>query len=258
MERHDQKFGSSFKGSRFSPFKKTQGRPKQFNASGKNSDSTRKEPADKTREILRLVLPINKSGSKQLILAADPTTGFLPSLTIRTPGSPGIKLNGPALEKFIACFHQIDDYFKHGGMDDMELLLSKERSVTFGKSYDDRAVFLKMKAHETEKEYSIILNSFTWGFLISMHSLIKYTIQNLNNYSAELQKMAETLKNYIATKINLKEAIKLDEVEEVFAALNGEEVAITPNPDCSLDYVRAFYEMKRYCIHDIMCSALNE
>jgi len=70
--------------------------------------------------------------------------------------------------------------------------------------------------------------------------------------------MAETLKNYIATKINLKEAIKMDEVEEVFAALTGEEVAITPNPDCSLDYVRAFYEMKRYCIHDIMCSALNE
>jgi hypothetical protein len=258
MERHEQKVVSSFKQSpRFTPFKKVQGRPK-YNASGKTGDSTRKDPADRTREILRLVLPINKSGTKQLLLGADPATGFLPALTIRTPGSPGIKLNGPALEKFIACFHQIDDYFKHGGMEDMELLLSKEKSVKFGKSYDDRAVFLKMKAHETEKEYTIILNSFTWGFLISMRSLITYTIQNLNNYSAELQKMSETLKNYIATKINLKEAIKMDEVEEVFAALTGEEVEISPNKECTLDYVRAFYEMKRFCIHDIMCAALNE
>jgi hypothetical protein len=158
----------------------------------------------------------------------------------------------------MACFHQITDYFKHGGIEDMELLLSKERSLKFGRSYEDRAVFLKMKDQETEKEYSLVLNSFTWGFVISMHSLITYTIQNLKNYSPELQKMSTTLKNYIATKINLKEAIKMEEVEQVFAALTGEEVEITPSSECSLDYVRSFFEMKRYCIHDIMCSALNE
>lgn len=225
----------------------------------KSSDPKYVETYDKTREILRLVVPINKSGSKQLVLGADPSTGFQPSLTLKKPGFPGIKLNGSALEKFIACFKEIDEYFKSGGMQNMELVLSKDRSIKFGHHYKDKAVFLKMAGGETNEDgYSIVLNSFTWPFLMSMHSLVNYTYQSMKTYAPELLKIFNTLKTHLASKVNMKGAINPEEVENVLNALEGNEIEIIADPDLSMDYVRAFYEMKRFCIYDIMCSSYNE
>jgi hypothetical protein len=258
MERHEQKATSPLKGTM--PFKNIHGHSNQKYTRDTKSFGTQKykESTDQTREILRLVLPINKSGTKQLVLSADPDTGFQVSLTIRSTGSPGIKINGTALEKFLASFDEINNYFEHGAMENMELMLSKTRSINFGHHFQKRAVFLKMNDPENEKVYSIVLNHFTWPFLVSMRSLLTYTIQNLKSYTPELQKMFETLKKHLSTKFNMKEALDPYAIENFLTALDRDEIQIIPDPNNSMDYVRSFYEMKRYCQYSLMSAAFSD
>jgi hypothetical protein len=46
--------------------------------------------ADRADNILRAVFPCNKSFSKQVVVAMEPTLDFLPSVTICKPGTAGV------------------------------------------------------------------------------------------------------------------------------------------------------------------------
>lgn len=257
MERYNFKAVCSGKTPRFTPWKKnyTPGNSKENQQ--KSNFGDKKEPTDRTREILRFVYPINKSGTKQLVLGADPSIGFQPSLTIRKPGSPGIKLNGIALERFLKSFSEIEAYFVTGELEDMELILSAGKSLKFSKQYNGRTTLLKSHCPDQDKEYSMVLNICTWNFLKTLKNLLDYIYEQLKGYAPELQKMFLAMKNYLASKINVNEPIKHDEVEKIIFGLSGEDFEMTPAPDSNLDYARTFFEMKRYCYYDIAAATYN-
>jgi hypothetical protein len=70
--------------------------------------------------------------------------------------------------------------------------------------------------------------------------------------------MFETLTKHLSTKFNMKEALDPEAIENFLTALDGDEIQIIPDPKNSMDYVRSFYEMKRYCQYSLMSAAFSD
>jgi hypothetical protein len=252
MERTGYKTFTQTRGQqRYVPFKRSTGPPKQNYSTMNNQEKKYHETFDKTREILRYVWPLNKTGSKQLILGADPSNGCIPTLTIRKPGYSGTKLTGEALTKFLDNIDNITYYFEGGDHNGKTLSLSKDKFIKFGVHYKDRAVFLESK-NENEETFSIVLNSFTWNFLKSIKGLIIYCHQQLLSYVPELQRMFAALQNTLAETYDLSAPLDAAEVESYLSEISGDEFELTPDLTLNMDYIRAFYEMKRFSMYDLM------
>jgi DNA-binding protein Fis len=99
-----------------------------------------KETFDKTREILRCVFPLCKSGSKQIIIGMDSAYEFFPMVTIAKTGRPGVKLPHYAFKTLCDSVEYISDYFTEHHDGQTVVNLAPEIIVEFENQYGQRVI----------------------------------------------------------------------------------------------------------------------
>jgi hypothetical protein len=240
--------------SRFIPYSKPASGMQNENYSrnaARCKEADKYDTADKSRYILRYNWQINRSGAKEIVIGADPTVKFEPTITLRKPGYPGIKLSVEATAKFIEelTFHR---YFNDEEIDTKKINLSEKEEVEFTSLYGKKALMIRSHAIPNAT-YCFAINQQTWKFYVQLLPIISSVRLQLSAYSEKLVKMVQEMTAMLREKFG---DVKFDPVqaEELLGVMSMEDFGF--KPECELesimDYRRAFYEIKRFCLHEIL------
>ncbi|CAB3385063.1 Hypothetical predicted protein [Cloeon dipterum] len=237
--------------SRFKPYPSS-GNGKKDSPIPEKSQAKAYECHDRTECVLRHIWPINKGGTKHVVLAADPEFNFKPTLVIRKPGFVGVKLNPGATERFLGTFTCINEHFNSPVREPSHI-----KSIQFGQReigelgvhYNHKSLYIRTQSGLGES-VNLLVNHHTWKFLYSVQPLLLHVFNHLNAISEEINYMYMALKDVVAEKFNLDQALDLNQLEEYLTALRSEEVPFAPSSEVSnVDYVRLFHELKRFCMY---------
>lgn len=210
-------------------------RPAQAEQAKKSSYET----SDRTKQIMRYVYPINSSGSKQLVLGADPEADFKPIITIRKPGYKGVILTHEGSERFLAELPAIHGYFANESKASelKPVQLSEGEVVEFGYFLDKKAIYVK-KNLEDAKNVFIILTGSTFCYMENIYDLVRYVFDGLNNNAAEIKNLYDAMK----AKVDLQPGDKKQLIKE----LQPDAINFT-SANHTMDYLRVFLELRKYC-----------
>jgi hypothetical protein len=206
----------------------------------KKSSNVNFETSDRTKQnIMRYVYPINNSGSKQLVLGCNPQVDFRPTITLRKPGYKGIDLSHEGSAKLIAQIQTIQEYFANDFNDNdlQPIELQPGELIEFGYFAGKKAIFVK-KQEDDSKVGCMILTGNSVHFMADIYDLLKYIFEELTVNSIEIKRLYDAL----VVKLNQQPDIKKD----LIRTLGPDEITFN-SANCSLDYLRAFLELRKYC-----------
>jgi len=190
-------------------------------------------------------------GSKQIVIALDPSYEFSPVITFKKPGFAGVKFYGYAAEKFFESLDAIGTFFKDGTFAEKTINLGPEEVLEFGQDHGKRAIFLRYQV-STMQEYPLILNEVTWKYVENMKELILYVFNDLKSYTVEIQRLYSTLKRVLFENFEeAKMTPTVDDVEKFLHSLEYEKLEFQPAENSPIDNFKVFLEMKRACLYDL-------
>lgn len=200
------------------------------------------ETSDRTKQLLRSVYPINQSGSKQIVIGADPDADFKPVISIRKPGYKGVILSPGASSKFIAGLEEFLYYcvVEESGVKSVQL--SEKEMLEFDVFQNKKALYIRKDLGDG-KVATIILTGATLFFLGEIYELLKHAFDTLDCNVGEIKGMFDTM------KVKVMECS--DRRQEKIKGLKPVDIAFTPATESNLDYFRLFLEMKKFCEHEL-------
>jgi hypothetical protein len=233
--------------------------PQKPRAMGFNAVPSVKKPysetSDRTRDLLRNMYPINRSGTKQIQLSMDPSYEFLPALTFRKPGFLGVKLPHYASEKLLENLGAVNEFFVSGTNADTEVSLGDDSIIEFGMDRrGKRAIQLRSQV-ATMSDNGILINEQTWGYFWRMRDLVKHVYGNLRRVSPEVQRLYECIREKMESHFADNDSTpSVTDVEQYLDDLRMEALNFEPNLECPLDYQLVLLEIKRACVYDLLGS----
>jgi hypothetical protein len=229
---------------RYAPYSKPQ--PRNPEQGGQD----KLETADKSRYILRYSWPINRSGTKEIVLGADPDFEFKPTITFRKPGFPGVRLSPEGSLTFLAKKHILANYFNGNIAECEKIMLSEKEEVQGTVVYGKKAITIRITLGE--QTYCFIMNQQTWNFYESLSPLVEGYVGQYATHYKVFGKFIERFKKMLheatggkmdAAHIRpLLDAMTIDDFEF------QEELGM----DIVADYIRTFYELKQFCLKEIL------
>lgn len=136
----------------------------------------------KTREILRVIYPLNNSGSKQIIISLDPTSDFSPIITIGRPGWSGYQLTPETFKVLCEYAEYIDDYFAHPALQRQYVPISSCDKVEFRKSWGKDLIAI---TNTLDCDVKVTIAKTTWEGLKRLFPLVKHTLDLYDQWQVD-------------------------------------------------------------------------
>lgn len=208
---------------------------------------------DVTREILRCIFPLCKSGSKQIIIGLDSCFEFFPTVTIAKTGKPGVKLPHYAFKTLCDSLDYISDYFTlhHDGKTVVNL--APEIIIEFGMQYGKRVITFCGDV-QTNNAQKVTIMGPTWAYLRNMMDLLLYVFNQQESWTIDAQNLFMALRDHCRAYFpgHADNHTDMDQLAKFMKELRFEEIDYSPRQECFMDVQRAFYEMKYFCSFDVM------
>lgn len=196
------------------------------------------ETSDRTKQLLRSVYPINQSGSKQIVIGADPDADFKPVISIRKPGYKGVILSPGATSKFITGLEEFLHYCVAEDSGVKSVQLSEKEMLEFDIFQNKKALYIRKDLGDG-KVATIILTGATLFFLGEIYELLKHAFDSLDCNVGEIKGMFDAMKAKVMEGS--------DRRQEKIKVMKPVDIVFAPAADTNLDYFRLFLELKKFC-----------
>lgn len=204
----------------------------------------------KTREICRVIYPLNNCGSKQIIIAMDPSEEFMPVVTIGKTGWSGYRLGSEALDVLTQNLDYINDFFTQSSEFYAPLHLSAVDSVEFRKSWGKHMICFTNKLDSQSK---VCLAQSTWGGFLEVLPLLHQVNQMYKSWQSEASAVFVAICKYMKTCLPPATLEQLPIVEEptkfraILKSIAFENITYEGNTNTMLDLQKCFLEIRTFC-----------
>jgi hypothetical protein len=211
----------------------------------------------KHADCFRTIMPLNNSGSKQIMVSMDPDRFFDTFITIGRPGWSGIRLTVDAWEALVQSTNQINSFFKGGYNQDnfkQFINLSPTEKIEFRSQWGKPVIQLSTSV---DGGAIMTLADVTWEGLVKLTKYINFIIFDHKEIRSEtldiLEKFAEVVyqrlpanESLLAHKANILE-VKHNIIQSLtFSDLNIKKIATFKfHPRV------AFFELQSFCARQI-------
>lgn len=217
----------------------------------KKFQQTAKGPAElKTREICRVIYPLNASGSKQIIIAMDPDDNFFPVITIGKPGWSGYQLSVETFECLVKNVQFISDYFNNPSEEYTTLQLSASDLVTFRKNWGKHLICI---SNVLDSSLQVTIAKSTWDCLVDILPLLTDVMNMYQRWQSDafylFVALAKRLKQCLPSTTVMNLPIIEDKIsfQNTLRGIDFYSLDYEGQHDTMLNLQRLFREMQYFC-----------
>lgn len=208
----------------------------------------------KTREICRVIYPLNNSGSKQVIVGLDPAADFQPVITLGKPGWSGFRMSLESFTELSTVIPYINDYFKNPSEQLPSIHLSAIDDIEFRRGWGRPVICITNKIDGSVK---VSLAQTSWEGLVKLMPLLALVT---SNFTAS---QADALAVFVGLSQRLKaclpdpvlEALPIIDNEKMFhdilESITWDSISYTSRPDTTLNLELCFLELKAFCVEHL-------
>lgn len=209
-------------------------------------------PEIKSHDIMRTFYPLNRCGSKQVIVGADPKNEFSPVMMIGRIGWTGIRLSPEALKALCDSSDYINAYFDGQNKDPEPFQISATENIDFKYQYGRNLITLS----STLDSQTVVIAKPTWSGLVNLLPAINhemnYIEKNKKNmkllFIAYVKFLSYTLvppdMNHTQFYVN-----KLDDFAAMARRIHLED--LQHGCDKQFNVEKCFYELQAFCTSDM-------
>ena len=246
----------------------------QFQQQGA-SEKKKLELTDKlTKDILKTVHVLNKSGTKRATLGLDPELDFTPFVQLHKPGFDGVRISTATWQELMAASTYITSFFK-GELDSEltpdTLLLGPMEKLTFRRQYGRNMLSITCVLDDKKE---VVLAYTTWKRLLELAPCITYCLGNLSTWQSEAMEMFVAFAHAVKARLlpstmnvniphpNANDDIIMRALSGIYPSYNDVKTVqsldlinlnFTPKNAPLMDYQKCFYELQAFCFNEIIC-----
>jgi hypothetical protein len=204
----------------------------------------------KTREICRVIYPLNTSGSKQIIIAMDPNDDFFPVVTIGKPGWSGYQISLDAFGNLVKNVQFINDYFNNPSDNYASLQLSASDMVTFRKNWGKYLICI---SNVLDSSLQVTIAKSTWDGLVEILPLLTDVVNMYQRWQGEAMLMfialAKRLRKCLpsTTVMNLPIVDDMVSFKNTLRGIDYYSVPYDGQLNSMLNLQKLFREMQYFC-----------
>ncbi|KAF4526694.1 hypothetical protein B566_EDAN010124, partial [Ephemera danica] len=144
----------------------------------------------KSREILRISYPLNRSGSKQITIGLDPALDFSPVITIGRAGWSGIRMAVETFSVLCSYGNPLLGYFDDTAAKKDPLLLSAQEMLEFRKNWGKNLIVVASNIDNAEH---VTLAKTSWEGFVKIIPLLQHMVQKYESYQADAMEIYQAL-----------------------------------------------------------------
>jgi hypothetical protein len=220
-----------------------------------------KEVTDlKSRELFRTIYPMNKSGSKQIIIGLDPCQNFAPTLLLCKSGWSGYRLSLEGWQTLLSSLDFITGYFMNTLQDGHEttLNLSMTEKITLRHQFNSKLISFSKTEDDSN---GLTIAKPTWEGLLNIIPCINHTLNVFTNICGDVSRFFDALCTEITNQLPSNftslppQANKMKIVQSILREIPFDAVPYQ-NTETSFDVYKCFYEMQAFCLLDISANLI--
>jgi hypothetical protein len=220
-----------------------------------NAAETSAQPISelKTREILRVTYPLNRSGSKQVIVGLDPTLDFTPVITIGRAGWSGFRMSQEAFSVLCSYTSLIQKFFEEESGKYGSILLGAQEVLEFRRSWGRNLIIIASNTDPSEK---VTMAKSTFDGFVKVIPLINYVTTKYLSYQSDAMSffasLCKTVKSHLSPDF-LMSAPVVQNTHEFMHVLRDVSIHSVESgtTESTIDIHQLFYELVAYCSEDI-------
>ena len=207
----------------------------------------------KSREVLRLSFPLNRSGSKQITIGLDPGLDFTPVITVGRAGWSGIRMTAETFSVLCSYGIPLLGYFEDQGQKKDPILLSSQEMLEFHKNWGKNLIVIGSNMDSSEK---VTLAKTSWEGFVKIIPLMQHLIEKYESWQTDAMEIYQALVKSVKSQLSPDELMSNPVVQntpnfkDVVYNLRIETIPHAPMTS-SIDVHQVFYELKYFCSDDI-------
>jgi hypothetical protein len=211
----------------------------------------------KSREIYRLVFPINKSGTKQVSVSLDPAFDFQCFVSIGRVGWSGVQLTKSAWISLLSASEKITNFFNgvyNENIFNEEFNISHEEKILFRNQYGENVITLATVRGTSDY---VTLGKSSWKGLIKLVNIVSYCLDEYETYTSDAMEFfasyTKALKERLPEDIQLEnpQMNSMQKFEDFLQGVTFDCVLYSPFRETSLDFKKLFFELQAFCAVDL-------
>lgn len=213
----------------------------------------------KHTELYRTHFPLNKCGSKQLIVAMDPSLDFETVITIGQPGWSGVRLSKHSFLVMMDSSDMINHFFKTGEsmLKNNTFALSATEKLEFRSQWGKPMLVL---SSSVEGGASITLAKVTWEGLLKLRSHILHTEELVSQAQGDVFHMFLQIVAAVKLRLPTEESNvspntdKMEVISQIIQSLTFkdiEDISLGKSHHFESHPITGFYELQSYCKAEI-------
>jgi hypothetical protein len=218
---------------------------------------------DRASNVHRSVFPCNKTCSKQIIVALEPTLDFRPSVTLCKPGTRGVTLSEDAFLSLMQLQSKLTAFFV-GSYVKLRYKF-KLNNNAFVELHESGSELVSIVTETYgEPRCQVFFEQTTWQYILDLEKLITRLLEQYKQYAPAALKIFDSISHYVFKKCDSSSGRDVKETEEIVKVClrnlpNTEYLQDAVHPTF-FDSIRTVEEIKLYCIRDIIkkCNAAYE
>jgi hypothetical protein len=206
-----------------------------------------------SHEIFRTVYPLNRCGSKQIIVGADPKAEFSPVIKIGRSGWAGIRLHQDGFKVLCESSDYITSFFDGKIKAGETFQISATEKVEFCQLYGKNLMFLSTSTGNGD---TVCLAKISWIGFVNMIPAINHLVHNIESNQ---KNMTEIFVAYV--KRFKAQTLTVDMSHSTFYLNRQDEFAATLQKiglgdlqytvNESFDASKFFYELQLFCVPEM-------
>jgi hypothetical protein len=136
----------------------------------------------KSREILCVTYPLNRSGSKQVIVGLDPTLDFTPVITIGRAGWSGFRISQEEFSVLCSYTSIIQKFLEEESGKYGSILLGAQEVLEFRRSWGRNLIVIASNTNSSKK---VTMAKATFDGFVKVIPLINYVTTKYMSYQSD-------------------------------------------------------------------------
>lgn len=226
--------------------------PRKIDQQERRTDLAEKQ----TSEIFRVIFPINKCGSKQIILALDPSLDFQPVITVGKPGWSGVRLTLDAWLTLRGMADNISKFF-NGELDaslytNSIVQLGSTEKISFKHNWGKNLLQISEGQEHDSLINNVTIAKTTWDGLLNILPCINHELVNLEMWQPILLELFVTYVKKIKQcfpqdMFGSDSQLHQNDYEAIVKQITLDSLDFTQASDTNMDIQKAFNELQAFC-----------
>lgn len=201
----------------------------------------------KSPEICRTVFPLNKCGSKQVMVSLDPASDFAPVVTIGRTGWSGIRLSPEVFLELTKRSATITKYFE-GETSEDHVMLSFLEKVEFHNQWGKRLICINTSLDKGEL---VFLAKSTWESLVTLFDCILHVVNVMSDWQYDVMNLYVMLAKRVKDELPQELlTLRQSDVSNALEKIGFDSLKVS-NSNPLVDLRRCFYELQATCADEI-------